>query len=83
MANKIQLRLGKREVEDFNYSHPLLEFDVESLMGAGFQLTTEEDKKELLQTIRKYLTLPRGYLKYSEYQISEYNKVIFISPLKE
>lgn len=73
---RIQLELSPRDQKVLNYQTCVLEWDFENLMGRP--LAQNENKDEVIQAIRKDISLPAGYLE--DYQVVLSGNVLLVIP---
>lgn len=64
----IQLQLSKKDQTELGYQNPAIELELEYLMGEDYQYDPK-DKKLILETIRKDMRMPVGYLRNYDIQV--------------
>lgn len=74
---KIQLQLSPQDQESLRFQNPYLEWDYKQLMRQDFTSRVEPAvEREILEAIRKDLSIPAGYLE--DYRIVYKENILLV-----
>lgn len=70
MKRVIQLQISRKHQEKLGYENPLIELEVDHLLGEDYDLdNVEKDKRRILKLVRNDMRIPPGYLILENYDV--------------